>query len=59
MNLIRRVIVASRRRSKRAAISLGLLRLLGGRRRRDVLDREGTGWEGDLSRMRSSRVRRI
>jgi hypothetical protein len=29
------------------------------RRRREMLDLEGAGWDGDLARMRSSRVRRI
>jgi len=58
-NLIRRVMRLYRLPSKRAAIDFALRALVGDRRRRDMLDLEGAGWEGDLGRMRSSRVRRI
>ena len=57
--LIRRVMRIYRLRSKRAAIDFALRALVGDRRRRDMLDLEGAGWEGDLARMRSSRVRQI
>ena len=57
--LIRRVMRLYRLPSKRAAIDFALRALVGDRRRRDMLDLEGAGWDGDLERMRSSRVRRI
>jgi len=57
--LIRRVMRLYRLPSKRAAIDFALRALVGDRRRRDMLDLEGAGWDGDLARMRSSRVRRI
>jgi Arc/MetJ family transcription regulator len=57
--LIRRVMRLYRLSSKRAAIDFALRALVGDRRRREILDLEGAGWDGDLARMRSSRVRRI
>lgn len=57
--LIRRVMRLYRLPTKRAAIDFALRALVGDRRRRDMLDLEGAGWEGDLSRMRTTRVRRI
>ena len=57
--LIRRVMRLYRLRTKRAAIDFALRALVGERRRRDMLDLEGAGWEGDLSRMRTSRVTRL
>lgn len=57
--LIRRVMGLYRLPTKRAAIDFALRALVGDRRRRDMLDLEGAGWEGDLSRMRTTRVRRV
>ena len=57
--LIRRVMRLYRLSSKRAAIDFALRALVGDRRRKDMLDLEGAGWDGDLSEMRTSRVRRI
>lgn len=57
--LIRRVMRLYRLPTKRAAVDFALRALVGDRRRRDMLDLEGTGWDGDLSRMRAARVRRI
>lgn len=42
--------------SKRAAIDLALRRLVGEAMTRDeALEMEGTGWDGDLDELRSSR----
>ena len=57
--LIRHVMRLYRLPSKRAAIDFALRALVGERPPRDTLHLEGAGWDGDLSRMRSSRVRRI
>ncbi len=43
-------------RTKREAIDLALRRLVGEYEPRDMLDMEGTGWEGDLEQMRRSRI---
>jgi Arc/MetJ family transcription regulator len=40
--------------TKRAAINFALRALVGDRDRRDTLDFEGAGWEGDLEVMRGS-----
>lgn len=56
--LIRRVMRLYRLRTKRAAIDFALRALVGDRRRRDMLDLEGAGWDGDLARIRSTRVPR-
>ncbi len=58
-SLIRRVMRAYRLRTKRAAIDFALRALVGDRSRRDMLDLEGAGWDGDLARMRTTRVRRV
>ncbi|MGH2498797.1 MAG: type II toxin-antitoxin system VapB family antitoxin [Candidatus Limnocylindria bacterium] len=57
--LIRRVMRLYRLPSKRAAIDFALRALVGDRRRREMLDLEGAGWDGDLASMRASRVRRV
>lgn len=57
--LIRRVMRLYRLRTKRAAIDFALRALVGDRRRRDMLDLEGAGWEGDLARIRTTRVPRL
>ena len=57
--LIRRVMRLYRLPTKRAAIDFALRALVGDRRRRDMLDLEGAGWDGDLPRMRASRVKRL
>jgi len=36
----------------RAAIDFALRSLVGGAERKDILDLEGAGWEGDLDEMR-------
>jgi len=57
--LVRRVMRLYRLRTKRAAIDFALRALVGDRRRREMLDLEGAGWDGDLVRMRTTRVPRI
>jgi Arc/MetJ family transcription regulator len=42
-------------RTKREAIDLALRRLVGEYEPRDMLDMEGTGWEGNLEEMRATR----
>ncbi len=39
-------------RTKREAIDFALRRLVGERQPRDILELEGSGWEGDLGAMR-------
>jgi Arc/MetJ family transcription regulator len=56
--LIRRVMRLYRLRTKRAAIDFALRALVGDRRRRDMLDLEGAGWDGELAKIRSTRVSR-
>ena len=43
-------------RTKREIIDFALRRLVGEYEPKDMLDLEGTGWEGDLEEMRRSRV---
>lgn len=57
--LIRRVMRLYRLRTKRAAIDFALRALVGDRRRHEMLDLEGAGWDADLARMRATRVPRI
>jgi Arc/MetJ family transcription regulator len=57
--LVRRVMRLYRLPTKRAAIDFALRALVGDRRRRDMLDLEGAGWDGDLSRMRTTRVPKV
>ncbi len=57
--LVRRVMRLYRLSTKRAAIDFALRALVGDRRRRDMLDLEGAGWDGDLVRMRKTRVPKI
>lgn len=57
--LIRRVMRLYRLRTKRAAIHFALRALVGEKRRRDMLDLEGAGWEGNLARIRTGRVTRL
>lgn len=45
--------------TKRAAIDFALRAVAGTRTRRDMLDLRGSGWEGDLRKMRTSRVPRL
>jgi Arc/MetJ family transcription regulator len=54
--LVERVKRIYRVRTTREAIDLALRKLVGERRfsPRDILDLEGTGWEGDLEEMRNS-----
>jgi Arc/MetJ family transcription regulator len=42
-------------RTKREAIDYALRRLVGRYEPRDMLDLEGTGWEGDLGELRRGR----
>jgi Arc/MetJ family transcription regulator len=53
--LVRRVMRLHRLRTKRAAIDFAPRALVGDRRRREMLDLEGAGWDGDLVRMRKDR----
>jgi Arc/MetJ family transcription regulator len=57
--LVRRVMRLYRLRTKRAAIDFALRALVGDRRRREMLDLQGAGWDGDLVRMRTTRSPRI
>jgi Arc/MetJ family transcription regulator len=54
--LIERAMRAYGVRTKREPIDLALRRLVGEYEPKDMLDMEGTGWEGDLEKMRRSRV---
>ena len=42
--------------TKRDAIDFALRQLVGDYTQKDMLDLEGTGWEGDLEEMRRSRI---
>jgi Arc/MetJ family transcription regulator len=53
--LVRRVMRLHRLRPKRAAIDFAPRALVGDRRRREMLEIEGAGWDGDLVRMRKDR----
>ncbi len=44
--------------TKRAAIDFALRSVAGSRSRREMLDLRGSGWEGDLRKMRTARVAR-
>jgi Arc/MetJ family transcription regulator len=57
--LVRRVMRLYGLATKRAAIDFALRALVGDRRPRDMLDLEGAGWDGDLARMRTTRVSKI
>ena len=57
--LVRRVMRLYRLPTKRAAIDFALRALVGDRKRRDMLDLEGAGWDGDLARIRTTRVPKI
>jgi Arc/MetJ family transcription regulator len=50
--LVRKVMRLYGLASKRAAVDFALRRLAGASDPRDVLRFEGSGWEGDLDRMR-------
>jgi Arc/MetJ family transcription regulator len=50
--LVRRAMELYRLRTKREAIDLALRTLVGDHARIDVLDLEGSGWEGDLEGLR-------
>ncbi len=54
--LIERVMRLYRLPTKRAAIDFALRAVVGRRERRDMLDLHGSGWEGDLKKMRTARV---
>ena len=57
--LVRRVMRLYRLPTKRAATDFALRALVGDRKRRDMLDLEGAGWDGDLARIRTTRVPKI
>ena len=54
--LIERAMSLYELRTKREVIDLALRRLVGEYEPIDMLDMEGTGWEGNLEEMRWSRV---
>ncbi len=54
--LLRRVMERYDLRTKREAVDFALRRAVGEYEPRDMLDLEGTGWEGDLDAMREGRV---
>lgn len=53
--LIERVMKLYGLPTKRAAIDFALRAVAGDKRRRDMLDLRGSGWEGDLTELRKSR----
>jgi Arc/MetJ family transcription regulator len=53
--LIRRVMRTYGFRTKRETIDYALRRLVSPYTQKDMLDMRGTGWEGDLQEMRSTR----
>ena len=57
--LLRRVMNLYGIPTKRAAIDFALRALVGNRPRRDMLDLEGAGWDGNLGRIPTTRVRKI
>lgn len=56
--LIERVMSLYGLRTKREAIDFALRAVAGDRKRRDMLELRGSGWEGDLHEMRRDRVGR-
>ncbi|MGH2357677.1 MAG: type II toxin-antitoxin system VapB family antitoxin [Candidatus Limnocylindria bacterium] len=46
-------------RTKREAIDFALRSLVGEARRRDMLEMEGSGWEGNLEELRTARTARL
>lgn len=54
--LIERVMQLYGLRTKREAIEFALRSVAGGTDRSAILDLEGIGWEGDLKKLRRSRV---
>ena len=54
--LVERVMKLYGLRTKREAIDFALRAVATDSSRRDMLDLKGSGWEGDLGRMRRSRV---
>jgi Arc/MetJ family transcription regulator len=55
--LVQRVMKRYGLRSKRAAVELALRRLAGEPlTREEALELEGSGWEGDLKKLRAARV---
>ena len=56
--LVRRVMRIYALPSKRSAIDFALRALVSDRRRRDMLDLEGAGWDADLAQFRMSRLDR-
>lgn len=54
--LLRRVMERYDLRTKREAVDFALRRAVGEYEPRDMLDMEGTGWDGDLDAMREGRV---
>lgn len=54
--LIERVMRLYRLRTKRDAIDFALRAVAGDKERRDMLELEGTGWNGELSALRRARV---
>ena len=54
--LVRRAMELYRLRTKREVIDLALRTLVGDRPRIDTLELEGSGWEGDLKRLREGRL---
>ncbi|MGH2723677.1 MAG: type II toxin-antitoxin system VapB family antitoxin [Actinomycetota bacterium] len=54
-DLVARVMRLYGLRTKREAIDFALRAVAGEKRRRDLLDLEGIGWEGDLKEMRRTR----
>lgn len=46
-------------RTKREAIDFALRSLVGEAQRRDMLEMEGSGWEGNLEELRTARTARL
>lgn len=57
--LIERVMRLYGLKTKREAVDFALRAVAGEKKRRDMLDLEGSGWKGDLEKLRRSRVTRL
>lgn len=57
--LVKRVMKLYGLRTIRDAIDFALRSVVGDKKRRDMLDLEGMGWEGDLDAMRRTRYPEI
>jgi Arc/MetJ family transcription regulator len=54
--LVERVMQLYRLPTKKAAVEFALKSLVGNKKKKDMLDLRGIGWEGDLDEMRRSYI---